>query len=73
MSQVGKQSGAKKRKIKREQLIKEMASRPGQLKISNIFKSSVELNCRANSPIKRYVSVHDPVVHEHVHPMEGTI
>lgn len=38
-----KASGAKNRKSK---LIKGIASRPGQLKISNIFKNSIETVCQ---------------------------
>lgn len=40
-----KQSGAKKRQLKRDRLIKLVASQPGQLKISNLFVKSIETNC----------------------------
>lgn len=46
MSTIKKFSGAKKRKSKRNRLIKEVASQHGQLKISNIFLKSVDSVCQ---------------------------
>ena len=49
MSAIKKASGAKNRISKRNKLIKEIASLPGQLKISNIFVKSIETVCRKKS------------------------
>lgn len=49
MSKPLKQSGAKKRQLKRDRLIKLVASEPGQLKISNLFIKSIETNCEKKS------------------------
>ena len=46
MSAIKKANGAKNRISKRNKLIKEIASLPGQLKISNIFVKSIETVCR---------------------------
>lgn len=46
MSSIRKPSGAKKRRVKRDRIIKELASRPGQQKISNLFLKSVGTLCQ---------------------------
>lgn len=46
MSAIKKPSGAQKKRDKRDQLIKDVALRTGQLKISSLFRKSVESICQ---------------------------
>lgn len=58
-------SGAQKRKLKRDRIIKEVASRPGQLKISGLFLKSIELTCQQKPSSASNVLTSSTVVDSH--------
>ena len=75
-SVIKKPSGAQKNRATREELIKEVASRPGQLKISNLFRKSVESICQVKSSTSTNEhSAIPPSVDNHgcTEPMQGVI